>query len=247
MPVDNAERSQDAGGYPADMAIDSMDQLLQLLREHPQWREQLRSVLLTDQLLALPERTAELAKAQVETQHQLGQLAARVDDLAQRVDDLTQRLDQLLKRLDVMAGRLDEALGSLVELRYQRRPWAYFSPIALRLREMAGPEIDDLLEPAVTDGRLTLEEAAHVRSADSLASGRLRSTGAEGVLVVEASVVIDRQDVERALDRAALLRRLGVDAVAVVAGDVVSDHTERLALTRGAWVVTNGRTLNPAA
>lgn len=51
--------------------------LLQLLAEHPEWREQLRRALLSDDFLALPQIVRELAEAQKRTEERLEALARR--------------------------------------------------------------------------------------------------------------------------------------------------------------------------
>ena len=42
--------------------IDTIHDLSRILREHPEWREELRRTLLTEEVLALPQRLAEYAE-----------------------------------------------------------------------------------------------------------------------------------------------------------------------------------------
>lgn len=63
------------------MALDSFDELLRQLRSRPEWQEQLRVVVLTEEVLALPG--------------QMSALTERVDTLAQLLGALAERVDAL--------------------------------------------------------------------------------------------------------------------------------------------------------
>ena len=95
---------------------------LQALDEHPEWREELRRSVLTEELLSLPatvqtlakrtdqlaERTDQLAERMGQLTERMGQLAERVDQLAERMDQLTERVDQLAERMDQLTERVDQ-------------------------------------------------------------------------------------------------------------------------------------------
>lgn len=70
--------------------------LVRLLEEHPQWRAELRRLLLTDELLDLPRVVRELAEAQRETERRLASLTERVEDLSRQVQELTTGVNTLL-------------------------------------------------------------------------------------------------------------------------------------------------------
>jgi len=103
--------------------------LVDLLEKRPQWRSDLRRLLLSDDLLALPAivdklaitvselaeaqkrteaRIADLVEAQQHTEQQLAALTARVDALTARVDALTARVDALTARVDALTARMEE-------------------------------------------------------------------------------------------------------------------------------------------
>ncbi|MDW8325262.1 MAG: hypothetical protein RMK99_01745 [Anaerolineales bacterium] len=89
-------------------------------------------------------------------------------------------------------------------------------------------DVEDLWE-----GRLTYDELMELFETDVIAVGRLRqpqvSAQAEVGLAVEVSAVIDRDNVKRAQQRAALLRKIGYQALPVVAAEgVTQDATEAL-------------------
>ena len=73
--------------------------LIKILEEHPEWREELRRLILTDELLKLPEIVREQAE-------NLRTLTARVDALAEDLRTLTARVDALTARVDALAEDL---------------------------------------------------------------------------------------------------------------------------------------------
>jgi len=99
--------------------------LVRLLEAHPEWRAELRRLVLSEELLRLPELVRELVEAQARTQHQLEELTARVDGLADRVDRLATQVEALtaaqaraeerLSRLEERVDRLEEAVARLAE------------------------------------------------------------------------------------------------------------------------------------
>ena len=126
--------------------------LVDLLEKQPQWRSDLRRLLLTDDLLALPAtvdklavtvselaeaqkrtevRIAELAEAQQHTEQRLEALTARVDTLTARVDTLTTRLEALTARVDELTARVD-ALTARVDALTVR-----VDALATRMEELA--------------------------------------------------------------------------------------------------------------
>lgn len=52
--------------------------LVHLLDQHPDWREELRRLVLTDEVLSLPKTMHELAEAQRRTEVRMDQLTARM-------------------------------------------------------------------------------------------------------------------------------------------------------------------------
>lgn len=242
------------GSYnpPGDMrmsfTVDDFQDLIRLLGEHPEWRAELRRHVLSDELLALPdlvrqigeqlaaltERVDQLAEAQTRTEEQLAALARRMDDVA-----------AAQVRTEAHLGRLADDVGGLkgevLELRYRVRAGAYFSRLARRLRVLESTELADLLDDSVDEQRLTDTERHAILAADLVLSGRRREDGAPIYLVVEVSVGIGLEDVERAASRGASLARLGQAVMPVVAGHWITWEAAALAKDRGVQQVLDGR------
>jgi len=106
-----------------------MHDLIKLLEERPEWKKELRRLILTEELLDLPKafqrivevqkhtdeqldiltnRIDQLAEAQKRTEEQLESLTHRVNELTQRVDQLTARMEKLTQRVDQLTVRMEE-------------------------------------------------------------------------------------------------------------------------------------------
>ncbi len=249
-----------------DSPVLDFHELVRALEEHPEWRAELRRLVLSDELLSLPEFVRELGEAQRRTEQRLEELTQRVDQLTeaqlrteQRLEELAQRVDQLAeaqrrteealahlaRRVDGLADQVGELRGEAVERRYRERAHAYFGRIVRRLRVLPPQELADLLDDAVDAGRLSLEERDALLWADVIAEGR-SPTGERLALVVEASATVSQRDVTRAVARAASFAKvIGVPVWPVVAGEALAPGVQELAQREGVWQVLDGRILPP--
>ena len=203
---------------------------------------------LTEAQARTEKRVDELAEAQARTEAALRQLAEAQARTEKRVDELAQaqaRTEQTLQafiaahqKLEVHVGRMD---GELLEIRYERRATAYFGRVLRRVRVVEVPELLDTLE-----ARLTPEEVDEVLNLDLLVVGRPRRPGAmpeerEVWLAVEISATVDTEDVERAVERATMLRKAGYAAIPAVAGREATSIAEEAAQGQGVLLIRDGR------
>lgn len=149
-------------------------------------------------------------------EHQLGELLAAEERIAQAIAALAEAYE----RTGEVAGRL---LDHELERKYREYAGSYFGKW-LRPVEVISP--NDLRE--ALEARLSEDEVDEVMLVDVLIHGRLRhvENKPEVWLVLEVSHVIDRDDVDRAQKRAALLRRAGYRAIPVVAGEKMREECE---------------------
>lgn len=222
--------------------------LYRLLEEHPEWRADLRRLLLADDILELPRITRELAE-------RLDQLTQRVDDLTVRMDQLTQRVDQLAVQIaqlvrtvdslangqKVLTERVGDLIGWRVEANYRERPYAYFG-VAMRKARTIRPDDIPEVERAREDGRISDRDWRDLLALDVLIQGRVgvAERARDVYLALEASSVINRTDVDRAFERAEILRGLGLPAIPAVGGNEITPDAEALARQRGVAVSTAG-------
>ncbi|MFN3412868.1 MAG: hypothetical protein ACK42L_02280, partial [Thermoanaerobaculum sp.] len=104
-------------------------ELVRALIDHPEWREELRRLLLTDEILRLPhllhelgEEVRRLGEAQKQTEEQVKALATEVQRLAEAQRRTDQRLEELSAEVKLLAEaqrRTEQRVEELAEA--QRR------------------------------------------------------------------------------------------------------------------------------
>ena len=207
--------------------------LVQILEQHPEWRAELRRLVLTEELLTLPQIVRELVEAQHRTE--------------ERVNQLIQQVERLVEVQLRMGTDVERLKGSDLERRYRERGHAYFSRLVRRAHVLSGDESIALLDEAVAGGQLSEEESDEILQADVVVRGRRREDGAEVYLVVEVSWGVGISDVQRASQRAALLSRTGTPTIPVVAGYWVTPEAQEPARALRVWQVTDGSVIAPDA
>jgi outer membrane murein-binding lipoprotein Lpp len=98
------------------LGADDFHDLVSLLEQHPEWRAELRRLLLSEEILTLPELVRELVESQKRTDELMQQLTARVDDLTARMEQLTARVDDLAARMEQLAARVDDLAARMEQL-----------------------------------------------------------------------------------------------------------------------------------
>ncbi len=187
-------------------------------------------------------RVRELSEAQAQTEARLRELA----EAQQRYQEASEArfarieavLEQVVVQLQKLTDRTGKLEGRLLELTYQQKAGSYFGHLLRRPKAFLPAEIEDQLE-----GRLTQEEFRDLLAVDLLVSGRPRhlAEAPQVWLVVEISATVDRHDVERARQRADLLRRAGLRAIPTVAGEDATMGALEEAKTHKVLMLQDGR------
>src|SRR5215218_10133063 len=106
------------------MEVQDAQDLVRLLEAKPELRADMRRIVLTDDLLALPEQ---FARALIETDLRFREIAE-----AQRHTD--ERLADLIEVVSGMGTQIGVLKGELLEMRYQARAAAYLGRLLRRAR-----------------------------------------------------------------------------------------------------------------
>ncbi|MEX0782985.1 MAG: hypothetical protein WD557_10070 [Dehalococcoidia bacterium] len=195
--------------------------LLKLLREHPEWREEVRREVLTDELLSLPDLVR--------------QNSEDIRALTRSVAALTASMESLSQRVRVLEVDMAEVKWDGLEVWYRLHA-EVLAPVR-QLRKVSVPAISSLrlLDEAYDSGTLTADQLDSLYAADLLVSGRegRGDEARDAILVVEISNTIDQSDLDRAVERAGILSSVGYLAYPVVAGRTISDQTGAEAKARG--------------
>ena len=184
-------------------------QILDVIAAHPEVREPLLRVLLTEEFLALPgqvqELRADLADFKEETREQLRVVNERLDENTRRLDGVSLRLDENIRLTRSIQGSVGALRGNSYE--------------DLCRKEIAAI-LDGWLERAVLADREHLNERLSERRHRDLLSrqdfleglrpdiiARAKTDTSESLLfaVVEVSITFNRNDLEAAARRAGII------------------------------------------
>lgn len=191
----------------------------------------------------LAARVEELAEAQRRTEARVEELAeaqrrtqATVERLVMAQQETEHALREFaastLTRFDALTGELGLLKGWQYELRFPAQ--AHVTDLVRRPRRVYPLDLDEVAD-ARESGALAEEDVVQLRALDFLFWGRRgRGADAPGAYVaLEVSHVVDREDVERARDRARILRRLGLDTIPACGGRTVTLGGRELAEAEG--------------
>ena len=201
--------------------VEDLHDLIQLLERQPTWLTDVRRVVLTKELLALPEQ---LARLQQTTAHELQQLTTQLVELTVAQRDTAAHLTTLVQAQTRTEGELRELVSWQRGEAGRREGERYERDIlrqapALFNGGQGGPTDDSDVQQrlAVQLGPLLGEELLDA-SANPLLVDLIWWKGEE-ITVVEVSRQVDRQDVSRAAQRVSTLRRSGAQVTALVIGE----------------------------
>ena len=235
--------------------------LVELLQQQPDWRAELRRLVLSEELLTLPQlvrglaesqqrleqRVAELAEAQRRTEQRVAELHEAQIKTEQRIAELVEaqtKTEQRLGRIEIDHGSFK---GFLLEERHRQRPFLFFRSLVRKPRVLFERGLDDLLDEPVARGTLSQAQADDVVRADVVVQGRLTTDRSEVYLVVEVSWGIGTSDVERAARRARLLARAGVATMPVVSGNGITPEAVDRCREMQVWQLIDGRIVEPTS
>ncbi len=161
-----------------------------------------------------------------------------MEELAEAQRRTETEIRRLADKQNEMIIQMDKLIGDQLERKYRERAFAYFGRILQKVRAVAWQEIETELEK-----RLSLDELEDLLLLDVLVRGRPRHQpdAPELWLAMEVSAVVDRNDVKRAQQRAALLRKAGFRAIPTVAGEQVTLGGENAARDERVFLLQDGR------
>jgi M penetrans paralogue family 2. len=215
--------------------IETFDDILRALRERPEWLEELRRLILTGELIALPQKfenfvqmefrplKEKVDKIEVDTEVLKQDVAVLKQDVAvlkQDVAVLKQDVAVLKQDVAVLKQDVAELKGDNFERKVRERAPSYFGRLVRRCKVISFEGLAEILEDAFEKGLINEKERDEALNVDVVASGFLKTEKEKKVVIVgEVSIKADRVDVERAYERADIIgRAFGLSTIAVVIG-----------------------------
>ena len=224
--------------------INDISDLIRIIRQDPDWAEALRSVLLSKELLALPETFAAFVSETRENSRLVNQ---RLHAIETNVADLTSSQVSMGGDLSRLAGRDYESYAA------RRAPLMVANLLdLLTVRTLSSTSetqwLDALALRAQLDGDITHAEALQLQAADLVLESLTIPTnmppsmtlepqetnparegrGPELYLLAEISMTIQERDVTRAVDRAAILQKAtGTKTKPLLIGTVLENGLDK--------------------
>jgi len=211
-----------------------------------QQRTEVQVATLTTQVATLTDRIVTLAEAQQRTEAQVTMMTDRIATLAEAQQRTETQVATLARTMQTLTDDVGTLKGKSLEADYRAKGHAYFSRVVRHPHVLTSDEIVTLVEGAQDRGVFSADETQVLYAADVIVHGRCPADGTEVYLVVEVSWSVDPHDVERAVQRAALLARMAVAVIPVVAGARLTAEAGRLAHQHQVWQLTDGHTIPPA-
>ena len=194
--------------------INDISDLVRILRENPDWAEAVRSVLLTQELLSLPERFNEFVELTRENNELVNRRLERLEEGQLRLERDVAQLKTDVAGLKTDVAGLKTDVGTLKGNDTERRARENILNIAkdelnlsrgsillARGRDTASQFLDSI-EEAEAQGLITEDQADHVLLADIIIRARRGEDRQYVHGVFEVSSTIRRNDIQRARDRA---------------------------------------------
>lgn len=202
--------------------INDITDLVQVLRDHPEWRDTVRGLIVGEELATLPKRVenleAILAQFMTATNKNFELVHERLAGLETGTAELREEISQLDTKMErgfaQVNGRMDNAFGANYEVKVARN----IASIARQQLQLRRPRVLassttgtaqewlDLLEDAQDQGSITSRQVDQVLAADVVLKGQHPDTGPDSYVIIELSITMGDDDVARAHDRATIIK-----------------------------------------
>ena len=211
--------------------ISNASDFLRLLREDPDFRDEARRLLLTQELIELPERFARfeayVERRFTEMQVDITEIRSDITEIRGDITEIRGDITEIRGDITEIRGDISEIRGDLGRLKgaeYERkvsRIFPSYASTAFRLRHnrplrrnrlllgaAEGPtaEYADILSRAIDIGVISEVELAELEQADAVMRGQ--DQDAAVYFVGEFSVTVNNSDIDRAASRAAILSKV---------------------------------------
>ena len=191
-------------------------ELIKEIRENAEVRDEVRRLILTDELLKTPETVADIQKTQRTMVETLSAVQKTQSTMANLLEKVESRLGQVDSRLGQVENDAGEVKGSIVENRAERRmlhlapsQYGLHSPLVVAGEVTAHGPTQQFLDACLKAGA-TKEQVARLNNTDLIIRARRGEDGASTpvYVVVEAAYILNLEDVNRVGASVEILRGL---------------------------------------
>lgn len=204
--------------------VKDLHDLIVILERKPEWKAELRRVLLGEEIVLLPQLVHELTESMKRAEGKLADLGEDHKRMEKRQEQMEKRQDDMEERLRSLERDVAYLKGSDRERFYRERATAIFGLWLDKGRD-ATELVARRLREAVKEGLVSPDEQFDALQADLLWLGEF--DGRQILVTGEASWRVNKSDVERAAKRAEILRKVGFEAIPFVGGVEWSERAAR--------------------
>lgn len=228
--------------------INTIQDLIRLLRENEEWRNAVRRELLTEELLELPQRFAEYAAANDKRWDDLDKWRGDMDEWRGSIDEWRGGVDEWRGDVDQKLDSLQISVDSLRGITLETKMYTKLAPLVARefdvkrvrlilssgnyLQAMMGyrNEFMEKIEDAAEKGVISDDDETRIQVTDLIIRSLRKSDGSALWFAIEASGVINDDDVTRAKRSADIIGKVyDQDAAPLVYGYRIRDEERKLA------------------
>jgi len=207
--------------------ISNFADLMQALKENPEWLEELRRMILTQELWELPKKF-ENFRDRVE--ERFDAIEKKFENFRHRAEE---RFDAIEKGVQEVKKKLDKDVwplkGMWLEMKVADNILSFFSEYLSDAKAIDQEKINKALSLAMKEEIISKEERADVLRLDLIIEGTLLNTEEPVLIAVEVSYTIDDFDVQRAINRAKILEKVtGRKVLPAVVGYKITKKAQNL-------------------
>ncbi|WP_201763802.1 hypothetical protein [Thermodesulfobacterium geofontis] len=212
--------------------------IIRALREHPEWLEELRKIILTTELIELPKKFEEMLVRMEKLEKKVDKIEKDVEILKQDVAILKQDVAVLKQDVAYLKGEFGRFKGKEFERTIRERYYAYFGRILRKSKLIPFEEIIPLLETAEEEKIITEDQKVSALQLDLLIKGEIKKVKKEVYLAIEVSYSLQEDDIERAIERAGILAYvLKSEVIPTIVAVEIKEEIQKSAEDKGAFVI----------
>ena len=210
-------------------SINDIADLVQILQDHPEWRNTVRGLIVGEELANMPNEVAIFVKATNENFNLVHQQFEKVDQRLERLEtDVAEiktdvaTLKEDVSRIDGTLTRMGGTVSRLIGEDYESHVATYVHRFLSRnsginasvfSTQRDKSALTGLLDEAEKQGVIEAEETDELDKADLI----LTTDGPTDYILAEVSITIQQDDIDRAAERARLFAKATARTVAPVA------------------------------
>lgn len=211
--------------------INTIEDLERILRENPEWRERIRTLILEEELRRLPARFERFVEEEFRP------LKADVEVLKEDMKVVKGDVEILKKDVAILKIDVAKLRGESFERKVRENAPAFLGRVIRRLRPIDKFTLADILDDAIDSGLIDEDMKDFALKVDFAGKGRLKETGKEVHLALEATLTLYPEDVEKVFKRAMIISKaVGQETIPVVV--YLNAKEEALSLAEEIGVLT---------